>query len=81
MIGMLRNEVEQAETLFLQAISVADRQDACLFEVRAAHGLAEMFAKTARSGIGRRQLQRALSSIPAESPLADVRKARQFGAN
>jgi class 3 adenylate cyclase/tetratricopeptide (TPR) repeat protein len=80
LIALRRDENDDAEASFLRAISLADRQCAYLFEVRAARQLAEMLANTPRKIQGCRQLEGALNRIPEESPLADVRSARQFGS-
>jgi class 3 adenylate cyclase/tetratricopeptide (TPR) repeat protein len=78
MIAQGRNQIDQAEALLLEAIAIAGQQGTGLFEVRASHRLAEMFAGSTRADDGRRRLEGALGRIPPDSPLVDVRKARQF---
>jgi tetratricopeptide (TPR) repeat protein len=69
MIAHGRNQIDQAEVLLLEAIAIAVQQGAGLFEIRASHRLAEMFAGSARAAEGRQRLERALDRIAPDSPL------------
>jgi hypothetical protein len=78
MIALGRNQIDRAETMMLEAIAVADQQRAVVFQVRSARCLVEMFSGSTRVNDGRRQLERALSRIPVDTPLAEVQIARKL---
>jgi serine/threonine protein kinase/tetratricopeptide (TPR) repeat protein len=68
----------EAEASLLDALSVARRQKARVFELRSAFQLARLWATTGRAGEGRRQVRDLVESFTEGTDFPDLAAARQF---